>query len=91
MLNNKVTCHEVDKTKIPHDLVKPLMILSYASFFQATPLADFAIMKRHYFIIRIIFTHTLSKSCFQKNPVVQYTPSTLNAIKFPQHMLAHLL
>ena len=35
-----------------------------------------------------ILTCTLSKSYFQKNSVMQYTPSTLIAIQFSQHTLA---
>ena len=56
-------------------------------------IADVAVTKRHQRLneIRIIFIRTSFKSCFQKSSVMQYTPSTLNAIQFAQRMLAHML
>ena len=52
-------------------------------------IADVGVTKRHQQLdkIRIIFTRTQKK----KNSVMQYTPSTLNAIQSAQHTLARLL
>ena len=56
-------------------------------------IADVSVRKRHQRLgeIMIIFTHTSSKTCFQKSSVMQYMPLTLNAIQFAQHTLARLL
>ena len=56
-------------------------------------IAEVAVTKRHQRLdeMRIIFTHTSSKSCFPKKYVMQYSPSTLNAIQLAQHTLARLL
>ena len=56
-------------------------------------IADVAVTKRHQRLdeIRIIFTRTSFKSCFQKSSIMQYTPSTLDAIQFAQDTLARLL
>ena len=50
-------------------------------------IADVAVTKRHQRLdeISIDFTRTSFKSCFQFRSVMQYTPSTLNAIQFAQH------
>ena len=57
------------------------------------PVVDVAVTKHHQRLNQtmIIFTRTSSKSCFQKNFVMQSTPSILNAIQFAQHTLIRLL
>ena len=56
-------------------------------------IADVAATKRHQRLdkIRIIFTCTSFKSCFQKSSVMQFTPLTLYKIQFAQHTIARLL
>ena len=72
-----------------YGLLRWLMVPKYYYF----RIADVAVRKRHQRLgeIRIIFTRTSSKTCFQKSSVMQYTPSTINAIQFAQQTLAHLL
>ena len=51
-------------------------------------IADVAVMKRHQRLdeIRIIFTLTSFKSCFQKSSIMQCMPSTLYAIHIAHHI-----